>query len=282
MGQDGTAVKSHPLRLPTLLSDVKFQIVFSMSHTESRYTRISPMKFRLSIAVAIAVFAAAMFASPALAQMSRINISGPIAQTRISSGFGVRRGFPRARIGFGHINRSQFFPGSFLYPPYFYSPYFSSPYFYPDYDYQEYEPIETQASPPQVITVQPPPAPAPAATPVESLVLENHGGQWVRVSNLGQPSALAQSTGLDTARAAAPTRLPPTVLVFCNGHTEEVERYMIQGDVIFVGSNYWTTGSWTKKVPIPALDIPATVKLNEERGVKFSLPSGPNEVMIRP
>ena len=240
------------------------------------------MKFRLSIAVAIAVFAASMFASPALAQMSRINISGPIAQTRISSGFGVRRGFPRARSGFGHINRSRFFPGSFLYPPYFYSPYFSSPYFYPDYDYQEYEPIETQASPPQVITVQPPPAPAPAATPVESLVLENHGGQWVRVSNLGQPSALAQSTGLDTARAAAPTRLPPTVLVFCDGHTEEVERYMIQGDVIFTGSNYWTTGSWTKKVPIPALDIPATVKLNGERGVKFSLPSGPNEVMIRP
>src|SRR5262245_26182752 len=165
------------------------------------------MKFRLSIPVAIAVLAAPMFASPALAQMSRINISGPIAQTRISSG--VRRGFPRARIGFGHINRSQFFPGSFLYPSYFYSPYF-----YPDYDYQEYEPIETQASPPQVITVQPPPTPAPAATPVESLVLENHGGQWVRISNFGQPSAPAQSTRLDTARAA-PTRLPPTVLVFC-------------------------------------------------------------------
>src|SRR5262245_12581953 len=262
----------------------KFQIVFSMSHTGSRYTRISSMKFRLSIGVAVAVFAAAMFASPALAQMLRVDISGRIAQARISSGFGVGRGIPRTIIGFGHINRSQFFPASFLYPPYFYPPYFSSPYFYPDYDYQEYEPNEMQASPPQVITVQPPPAPAPppAATPVESLVLENHGGQWVRVSNLGQPSGLAQSTGLDTARAATPTRLPPTVLVFCDGHTEEVERYMIQGDVIFTGSNYWTTGSWTKKVPIPALDIPATVKLNEERGVKFSLPSGPNEVMIRP
>jgi hypothetical protein len=30
------------------------------------------------------------------------------------------------------------------------------------------------------------------------------------------------------------------------------------------------------------LDVPATLKLNQERGAKFSLPSGPNEVMIRP
>src|SRR5262249_15523667 len=108
----------HTLSAYPLGQKCKFQITFSMSHTENRYTRIQSMKFRLSIAVAIAVFAAAMFASPVLAQMSRINISGPIAQTRISSGFGVRRVFPRARIGFGHINRSQFFPGSFLYPPY--------------------------------------------------------------------------------------------------------------------------------------------------------------------
>jgi len=30
------------------------------------------------------------------------------------------------------------------------------------------------------------------------------------------------------------------------------------------------------------LDVPATLKLNEDRGAKFSLPSGPNEVMFRP
>ena len=235
------------------------------------------MKFRFPIAVSIVVFAAAVLASEAPAQMRRMGVSAPSGQARISSRFGPRAGFQRARIGFGFggFNRGQFFPGSLLYP-YFYPPYFYPPYF-PDYDYEEYQQNETQASPRQVITVQPAPAPAPAPapSPVQSLVLENQGGQWVRISNFSQPVALAPP-------AAPPARLPPTVLVFRDGHNEEVERYMIQGNVIFIGANYWSTGSWTKKVPIAALDIPATVKLNEERGGKFSLPSGPNEVMLRP
>jgi len=29
------------------------------------------------------------------------------------------------------------------------------------------------------------------------------------------------------------------------------------------------------------LDIPASLKLNNERGAKFSLPSGPNEIVVR-
>src|SRR5262249_53193408 len=234
------------------------------------------MKVRFPIAVRIVVFAAAVFASEAPAQMRRMGVSAPFGQARISSRFGPRAGFQRARIGFGFGgNRGQFFPGSLLYP-YFYPPYFYPPY-YPDYDYEEYQQNETQVSPPQVITVQPAPAPAPAPapSPVQSLVLENQGGQWVRISNFSQPVAMAPP-------AAPPARLPPTVLVFRDDPNEEAERYMIQGNVIFIGANYWSTGSWTKKVPIAALDIPATVKLNEERGGKFSLPSGPNEVMLRP
>jgi len=254
-----------------------------MTHTGIRYARVPLMKFRFLIAISIVVFAATVFVSEATAQMGRMGVSARFGQARIASRFGPRAGFPRARIGFGFggFNRGQFFPGSLLYP-YLYQPYFYPPY-YPDYDYGEYEQNETQASPPQVITVQPAPAPAPAPSPVQSLVLENQGGQWVRISNFGQPPALALPTGPDSARAGAPpAKLPPTVLVFRDGQNEEVERYMIQGNVIFIGANYWNTGSWIKKVPIAALDIPATVKLNEERGGKFSLPSGPNEVMLRP
>ena len=233
------------------------------------------MKLRFTIALAGVVFAATVFVLPVAAQRGRIGVSASFGQTRISPRFSPRTGFTRARIGFGRFNRGQIFPGSFIYP------YFYPPYFYPDYDYQEYQPIETQAPPPEVVTVQPAPAPAPPASPVESLVLENHGGQWVRVSNFGPPPAPVQPAPADSTRALAPTKLPPTVLIFRDGHNEEVERYMIQGNVIFTGANYWSTGSWTKKVPIAELDIPATIKLNEERGVKFALPSGPNQVMIR-
>ena len=44
----------------------------------------------------------------------------------------------------------------------------------------------------------------------------------------------------------------------------------------------------TKLEPVPSkvqladLDLPRTVKQNQERGLKFDLPSGPNEVVLRP
>jgi len=45
--------------------------------------------------------------------------------------------------------------------------------------------------------------------------------------------------------------------------------------------DYWTSGSWTKKIQIVDLDLPATLKLNHERGVKFALPVAPYEVVMR-
>jgi hypothetical protein len=71
-------------------------------------------------------------------------------------------------------------------------------------------------------------------------------------------------------------------LVFRDGHQEEIEKYTIIGPVIHIRADYWSTGSWTRKVAITDLDLPATLKVNRERGGKFSLPSGPNEVVVRP
>jgi hypothetical protein len=75
--------------------------------------------------------------------------------------------------------------------------------------------------------------------------------------------------------------LPRSVLVFRDGHREEIERYVIEDDIIDVSVSRWDTGSWTKKISIADLDVPATLKLNQERGGKFNLPSGPNEVVVR-
>jgi hypothetical protein len=71
------------------------------------------------------------------------------------------------------------------------------------------------------------------------------------------------------------------VIVFRDGHEEEVAKYMIQGETLFTNADYWNTGSWTRKIPLSEVDIPASLKLNRDRGTKFNLPSGPNEVMIR-
>ena len=76
--------------------------------------------------------------------------------------------------------------------------------------------------------------------------------------------------------------LPPTVLVYRDGHKEEVSDYTITSGTIYSKADYWSSGSWTKKIQIADLDVPATLKLNQERGLKFVLPASPNEVIMRP
>lgn len=167
-------------------------------------------------------------------------------------------------------------------------------YFYPDDEF-DYGPVDQGAPPGQLIVQQPAQVSAPTASPVEPLLLEIHDGQWVRVPTGIEIPAIQQSTKPDSAKAsssnpgfvelpaAAQPRpaLPPAVIVFRDGHTEAVAKYMIQGDALFTNADYWSTGSWTRKIPLAEVDIPASLKLNKERGTKFNLPSGPNEVVIR-
>jgi hypothetical protein len=85
-----------------------------------------------------------------------------------------------------------------------------------------------------------------------------------------------------SANEAPEPPLPAAVLVFRDGHQEEVESYTIIGSTLYTKANYWTSGSWTRQIEIANLDVPATLKVNQERGSKFRLPSGPQEVMVRP
>ena len=58
----------------------------------------------------------------------------------------------------------------------------------------------------------------------------------------------------------------PTVLVFRNGKRQEVSSYAIMGDALYVFDE------GRKKIALAELDIPATTKANDERGVEFRLP----------
>ncbi len=60
---------------------------------------------------------------------------------------------------------------------------------------------------------------------------------------------------------------PATVLVFRDQHKVEVQNYAI------VGQTIWTFApQHTQKIPLSELDLPATEKANDERGVEFRLP----------
>ncbi len=64
---------------------------------------------------------------------------------------------------------------------------------------------------------------------------------------------------------------PATVLVFRDQHTEEIKNYAI------VGQTLWNfSPQRTQKIPLSSLDLPATEKANEDRGVDFH-PPGANE-----
>jgi hypothetical protein len=60
---------------------------------------------------------------------------------------------------------------------------------------------------------------------------------------------------------------PGTVLVFRDQHREEVSNYAIVGQTL---SSF--SGQRTKKIPLADLDIEATQKANDDRGVTFRVP----------
>jgi hypothetical protein len=76
--------------------------------------------------------------------------------------------------------------------------------------------------------------------------------------------------------------LPPAVLVFRDGHKEEVRDYTIVDGILYARGDYYTDGYWNKKVQLTTLNLPETLKSNEERGLHFVLPNAPNEVVTRP
>jgi hypothetical protein len=199
-----------------------------------------------------------------------------VAQTRISMGrpSGVSVGISGRHFGPGTVAFERSHRRTYGRSPYFYG--YGTPYFYSDdygYDQAEY----ARPEPPQMVpVVQEKPEPLP-----DPVLLELHGNQWVKVTNFGEASQQALGPSPKAEPQLAKT-IAPAVLVYRDGHSEEVNSYSIIGSAIYTKADYWSSGSWTRTIHIADLDIPATLKQNQQRGVKFDLPSGPDEVVIRP
>lgn len=63
--------------------------------------------------------------------------------------------------------------------------------------------------------------------------------------------------------------IPPAVLVFRDGHKQEVQSYVIVRQTLW----NFTAPQRIEKISLTDLDLPATVKANNERGRSFSIPS---------
>ena len=73
----------------------------------------------------------------------------------------------------------------------------------------------------------------------------------------------------EPAPPAEVAKQPHTMLVFKDGHTLEIVNYAIVGSTLFD-----LIDGLTRKVALAELDLPATVKQNDDRGVEFQLPAG--------
>ena len=222
--------------------------------------------------VAIAMLAATVLVSPSLGQMRGAGVSRGVVGGVSGRGF---------RVDFGHGRVEHRFPRQpiFIGDPFWYSDYDSRPVY--------------EAAAPEVVVVQPSAAPAQtaASVPPEPVVIEWQGDHFVRMtlteasSRQRGPADYSEKSALHLSErksSAPPQELPPAVLVFRDGHKEEVSSYTIMGQTMFAKSDYWTTGTWNKKIQLTDLDVPATVALNHQRGLKFALPTSASEVVIRP
>ncbi len=217
----------------------------------------------------------------------------PIASAQRGGGGGSGRGgFQSAVSGHSGGVRSAYpYPHPYPRNPYRRGLLWADPFFYPDGYMGDAYPGDAElreefAGPPRE-----PFGPA-LRTQAEPLMIELRGDRYVR---LGGNDSFPATTAADQPDYAPPqgfpaaslikpnaTALTSAVLVFRDGHREDIPEYTIVGPTLYASAEYWQSGRWTRNIQISALDIAATRLANQERGVNFVLPSGPNVVVTRP
>ena len=144
-------------------------------------------------------------------------------------------------------------------------------------------------------------------TSSDPLMIELQNGRYVRVNSVAvdgealpltlpentKPGPSSRSRSMKLAASDAPQlpliaaaspgpALPPAVLVFRDGHSEEVRDYTIADGILYARGDYFSDGYWNKKIDLANLNVADTLRANTSRNVKFVLPSSPNEVITRP
>ena len=95
---------------------------------------------------------------------------------------------------------------------------------------------------------------------------DRYNQQYANVRPPLDPERMQAAAG--SHEPAANSFMRKTVLIFRDQHKQEVDNYAI------VGETLWDFApQQTVKIPLSELDIPATVKANQEHGVTFSVPS---------
>ena len=202
--------------------------------------------FALATSVVVSAQAHGGGGGHASAGAGRASSSG--SRARASSG--GARSFASGGVTFGHHpNFITGAPGRGPYRRYYPGTgYYYYPYYWPYYGYYPYDNSDSYDS-----NAYQQSQPAPDSAP------DDYYGSTSDWRNPPRPT--------QAAHASAPEEQEPTVLVFRDGRHLEVRNYAI------VGQTLWNFDSKsTQKIPLAELDLDATRKLNDERGMEFVVP----------
>lgn len=213
----------------------------------------------------------------ALAPRLHAQIRGSATAARAPARVSAPRSFSRP----GATSNSFIGRPAFDHRPPHHDFFLGAPFFYSDDIYPDYGPPAVQPEP-QVVVVQQPAVAQEEARPQAAapLLIEWQGDHYARLNEEDSPAPTPTASHAPATQARQELR--PATLVFRDGTRREVGSYAIIDGVLYANSDYWTSGSWTQTIRLSQLDIPATLQSNQEKGVKFLLPSGPNEVVTRP
>jgi hypothetical protein len=168
---------------------------------------------------------------------------------------GPRLGFRPGRIGFRHHHHQGFFS------PYLIGGYYI-PYLYADDAYSGYSIADTGVDDSMEENYRGGPT-----------IFDRHGPgtrEYPRPQPADEYRAEQNQAPQKSQEPPPPVAdQPTTVLIFKDGHELEVRNYAIVG-----GTLYDLSDGRTHKVELAQLDLPATVKQNDDRGVSFQLPAG--------
>jgi hypothetical protein len=144
-----------------------------------------------------------------------------------------------------------------------------------------------QAGQPMYIVLQPQAPivakPAEESKPITPLLIEWNGDRFVRTTGveplLGSSAPSPQLSAKREARPSAPKTDAPVILIYQDGHREQVDDYSIVAGRLYTSADYVQSGSWMKTIKLSALNLPATIETNRASGIEFVLPTAPNVVV---
>jgi hypothetical protein len=90
---------------------------------------------------------------------------------------------------------------------------------------------------------------------------------------------VARMIEVPSPKGARPKSISPAAVVVLRdgSRVTEVERYTIMNNILYD----YTNPRRARKIPLDAIDLDATIRLNKQRGVEFRIPPGPNEIEVR-